>query len=138
MSQENAGNSWYKFLESLQETSTKTSLNRRKIVFAKLNDNSSYPEIKLCLLSYECIMCSNHILEIREDDTCEHQCCEACAPRIHCSEDCIPWFIYDLPANDLESQQEIIDQFKPETGVKLVKVGSKKKRKRPEDHEMQE
>jgi len=67
---------------------------------------------------------------------CEHQCCETCAPRIHCNENCLPWFIYELSANDLESRQEIIDQFKPETGIKIVKVGSKKKRKNPEDDEM--
>jgi len=47
------------------ETLTDTSLNRKKVLLAKLSQNNSYPEIKLFLLSYECIMCTRHILEVR-------------------------------------------------------------------------
>ncbi|CAI6344334.1 unnamed protein product [Macrosiphum euphorbiae] len=137
MSQENADKSWYKYLESLQETSKSTFPSQRDIVLAKLSQNN-LNGMKLYLLSYNCLMCESHIFEIRKDDICEHECCWACAKRIRCSESCKPLLVYALPVEDLESKREIINKYKPIIGLKIVKVGATKKRKHPKDDEMQE
>jgi len=43
--------------------------------------------------------------------------------------------VHAIHVDDLEEQQKIIDKYKPVIGVKIVNVGTKKKRKNPEDDE---
>ncbi|NP_001233094.1 uncharacterized protein LOC100572131 [Acyrthosiphon pisum] len=121
MSQENANNSCYKYLKSLQETSKSTFLSQKEIVLHKLLiQNKLDPGTKLYLFCYECLMCARYIMEIREDDMCEHDCCRSYAPRIHCHDrdKCKILFVHILHVDDLESQQKLLINTKQSLGLK--------------------